>query len=270
MLPFGALIAACGGDDDDDIGDPLSPSAGGSRERQVEQAIQSALDAYNAGDVNTFLSYWTDEGLREEFGASRQQILASPDEYLGGPPRTVRDFSDTSVRNDSAFTKVEFAVGKAIQREDMILLLQSGAWKINASTQAKVDIPGGTDAIDVDLDEFSFEFDASDIKDGNIAFKADNVGDQPHELVLVKVPANFSLSQLLDDASGAPPADVEILGYTMADPGEEANLVFTEDLAAGRYLMVCFLPDTQDPQQTPHAAKGMLSEFNIAAEGGGR
>jgi hypothetical protein len=66
------------------------------------------------------------------------------------------------------------------------------------------------------------------------------------------------------------PAGVEVIGgIAPVAPGDEGWLAFTSRLDPGRYLMICFLPDTSDPAGTPHAAKGMLSEFNVAVEGGG-
>jgi len=50
---------------------------------------------------------------------------------------------------------------------------------------------------------------------------------------------------------------------TQLGPGEENKLVFTGELGPGRYLMVCFLPDANDPEMTPHAFKGMASVFRI-------
>ena len=40
-------------------------------------------------------------------------------------------------------------------------------------------------------------------------------------------------------------------------------MLFVNSLAAGRYAMLCFLPDVNDAAETPHAMKGMITEFAI-------
>jgi hypothetical protein len=58
---------------------------------------------------------------------------------------------------------------------------------------------------------------------------------------------------------------VEFIGGTNdVAAGESSNIVFVAPLEAGRYVMVCFLPDTDEgPEGTPHFAKGMVKEFTV-------
>jgi hypothetical protein len=46
-------------------------------------------------------------------------------------------------------------------------------------------------------------------------------------------------------------------------PDQEVDVAFDAPLEPGRYALVCFFPDTDDPERTPHAFKGMLAEFTI-------
>jgi hypothetical protein len=70
-------------------------------------------------------------------------------------------------------------------------------------------------------------------------------------------------------ASPTLPTGVEFIGAVFAEePGDDTNMVFTQPLEPGHYIMVCFLPDVNDPEETPHALKGMLSDFNITTQGG--
>ncbi|MPZ49658.1 MAG: hypothetical protein GEU75_10255 [Dehalococcoidia bacterium] len=268
VLPVAALAVGCG-DDDEDLGDPGASDAGSADEMLVEQTISEAIAAYDRQDLTAFLAFFTDDGIEDQFDATRQQIQAAADEFFSGPPQLLRGFADTEVDGDEATTEVEWAIAQSIQKEEYELVREdSGPWKINGSESITVAIPSGTNAVDVDLDEFSFEFDMEDIEDGNLAFRADNVGEQPHELVVLKVPAGFTATQLIDSLDADLPADIEIIGFTQADPADDMNLVFTQPLAPGRYMMACFLPDQDDPQEAPHAAKGMISEFTISSQGG--
>jgi hypothetical protein len=254
-----SLLIACGGNDDSDDA---------QEQAQVELTVQAAINAYNQGDVPGFLAYWTDSGLQTEFDATREQIQAAPDQYLGGPPRQIRSITNTRIREDQAVTDTEFILGWSIERERIGLLREGEAWKIAGTEPLSVDLPESAKTIDVEMNEFSYKFDASQITDGNIAFRTRNTGRQPHELILLRVPDDFNLQAALQD--GQLPPGVEVIGGVPPKaPGQEANLVFAWALPAGRHMMLCFLPDTSDPQGTPHVLKGMVAEFDIPAQGGG-
>ena len=47
------------------------------------------------------------------------------------------------------------------------------------------------------------------------------------------------------------------------EPGDTRNIVFTDSLPDGRYVMLCFLPDTDG---APHVSKGMWKEFRVGEE----
>lgn len=123
------------------------------------------------------------------------------------------------------------------------------------------EIPSGVTAIDLSMSEFAFSFDASAVtSDQTIAFSVENVGEQPHEIGLARVPADFDLQAALQ--SEEEPPGIEEIGFLdPQDPGATANLVFTEPLEPGRYVMVCFIEDPATGQ--PHALLGMFSDFTI-------
>jgi hypothetical protein len=270
LMPL--LLLGCVGQDAEDASDP---SGQGTVEvnvsEAVEQTVTQAVGAYNRQDAALFLSLWTDAGLREEFGASREEILQRPQDLFGGPPRMLRGFENTKVSADKATTEAEFTFGRSVQREKLELVKDGALWKIAGSEQLTVKIPSGTTAVDVDMKDYAFFFDPAKTAGGDIAFKAKNVGSEPHELVVLKVPAAFNLQQALQSPSPELPAGIEIIGgLGPLEPDKEGNLVFLDRLEVGRYLMVCFLPVKGDPQGTPHVVRGMVSEFNVTPQGGGR
>jgi hypothetical protein len=113
------------------------------------------------------------------------------------------------------------------------------------------------------MNEFAFALIATDVTTETIAFEAENVGEQDHEIALAKIPADADVQELLHTEDDVPGFEF-IGGAGPAEPGDTINLVLTEGLEPGRYLMVCFLPDTDDPEETPHAFKGMTAEFTLA------
>jgi hypothetical protein len=132
-----------------------------------------------------------------------------------------------------------------------------------------VAVPDGTTLVHVDLNEFAFAFNPDDVTGANVAFEAANVGEQQHELAIARIPADADLDALIAEFAGGgpdtpPPAGVEFLGAVApVEPDATQNLVFVDPLTPGRYAMLCFFPDTDDPEETPHALLGMVNEFTI-------
>jgi hypothetical protein len=165
---------------------------------------------------------------------------------------------------------VQFTVGATGDASTFLLVDEAGTWKINAEEHLAVAVPDGVEAIPVDLNEFAFAVNTDDIAaaDSVMAFEANNVGAQAHELALARIPTDIPIETIvetiLNNEGEEPPPGVGFIG-AVADipPGETDNLVLTSELTPGRYLMICLFPDTDDPAETPHAAKGMVTEFTI-------
>ena len=80
--------AACGDDDDDDDnggGDDVptatEDATGGAEEQALQDLLDSAAAAWNAGDVDAFLAHFTNAGVLAAFDAPRQSAI------LGETPR---------------------------------------------------------------------------------------------------------------------------------------------------------------------------------------
>jgi hypothetical protein len=263
-----ALIAGCSDDDDNGASnggnEPTTIAGDNSEEaRAVEQTIRGAVQAYTAGNTEQFLTYWTDEGLENEFGASANEIRQAGAEFFAGPPIELGEFENIDVNEDNATAEFEFVFGSVLQPQRYSLVQQGTAWKISDTESLDAEIPDDAQEVAVDMDEFSFEFNTSGVKT-NIAFELDNVGEQPHEAVLLQVPAGFTIQQLLQSDPSALPQGVEIVGFAGPyDAGDDGTMVFTDPLPAGNYMFVCFLPDTESYEETPHAALGMATTFQI-------
>jgi hypothetical protein len=264
-----ALVLGCSSDDDDGgnatgSNQPTSVAVSGSEEeRAVESTIRDTIQAYSAANTDQFLSYWTDEGLMNEFGASRDDIRAAGAEFFGGPPIEVGEFENVDVQEDSATAEFDFIFGAVVQPQRYSLVQEGTAWKINDTESMDAEIPDDATKVDMTLDEMSFGFDTSGVKT-NVAFALDNAGEQPHEAILLKVPAGFTVDQLLQADPSTLPSGVAIVGFAGPfEPGDSGTMVFSDPIPAGSYMFVCFVPDTTDPAETPHAAKGMATTFEV-------
>ena len=99
------------------------------------------------------------------------------------------------------------------------------------------------------------------MKSGDFGFHLSNDGEQAHEAILVELPDDGrSIEELLEDETFEPEPIFAKVPY---GPGDESDVALAEPLSAGRYGLVCFFPDTEDPEMTPHAFLGMTAEFTV-------
>lgn len=94
------------------------------------------------------------------------------------------------------------------------------------------------------------------------AFEVENVGDQPHHVVIEKIPEDLDIEATVQ-SDDEPEGLVHIGSTPPWEPGDTGTVVFTETLEPGRYVMLCFMPDTTDPEGAAHVEKGMWKEFRV-------
>jgi uncharacterized cupredoxin-like copper-binding protein len=91
-----------------------------------------------------------------------------------------------------------------------------------------------------------------------------NHGTQPHHLILGRLDDGKTVADVQAALKEHPQAAPPYLSYRGASniimPGDSSSSV--NDLPAGHYLLICFVPDVAD--QTPHAFKGMIKEIVVA------
>ncbi len=249
-----------------------SDDEGGGDADDVESTIQTAVEAFSAGDAQAFADIFTDKGILELFGGgppgegpsaeeARAELVASADEFS----LEFRDIDNTEVEGDTATTDVTVETDNVIEGSTFSLIKEGEEWKIDGYDGYSVspDVPDDYKTVDLAVQEFSFVFDEAEIETGKVAFAVENVGQQPHEVVLVSLAEGVVLEEALE-SDEEEPAGIGFLGrIEMNDTGDEYNMVLVDDVAAGRYALVCFFPDTDDPEGTPHAFKGMATEFTI-------
>jgi hypothetical protein len=93
-----------------------------------------------------------------------------------------------------------------------------------------------------------------------------NDGKQDHEMVVSRLPEGVELKDIVDWSNHPlftpepfPQPQVDIGGTTMVAPGGRARVQL--DLPAGRYVLLCFLPDRASG--TSHLYQGMSYPFTV-------
>lgn len=249
------MVAACG-DDDDAGGDEAS------RQELIDIATTLATtDGSGATEeeIDYYFAHVTDAFL-QEFGAeSIEACRADAAECIGDPLTNVSvDPATVEVDGDAgalvvASSEGEFGIN--VRRENDV-------WKADGLFVPDDSIPEGAQVIELGLIEFAFDgdFESETVKSGDFAFHVANNGQQAHEVILVELPAEGALEDLIEDESFEPEPIFVKFPY---GPGEDSDVALPEPLEAGRYAFLCFLPDTDDPDGTPHAFKGMATEFRV-------
>ena len=115
----------------------------------------------------------------------------------------------------------------------------------------------------VRLGDYSFAS-ARPISPGQHTFLVTNGGQQPHELVLLrlapgKTVKDFGVWATTGGMKGPPPA-LPLGGVAVIGQGDSG--VFTADLTPGDYGMICFVPDAKDGK--PHLMHGMMKQITVA------
>jgi hypothetical protein len=263
LLPFAALLAALAffaacGDDDDDGG-------GGSEEdrQEIAELVNTLANANGETatqeEIDFFLAHVTDEFV-QGFGTDSVEACGEdPVNCIGEPlPNPTVNEGDVEVDGDTATATINSDFGLF----GLELIREDDVWKASGQFVPDDEIAEGTEVIDLALLEFAFEADLSSdaVASGDFAFHVTNEGEQVHEVLLVALPEEGTIAELLEDEGFQPEPIFVKVPY---DPGDESDVALPEPLAAGRYGLICFLPDTDDPEMTPHAFKGMTAEFTV-------
>ena len=122
---------------------------------------------------------------------------------------------------------------------------------------------GELETTDAKIEMRDYEFEAGDLTAGENAVTFENTGKQPHvaEAVGIKGDATIDdVKKFIETEKGEPPIDEsKSFGTAIVDGGQ--TVVQDMDLEAGRYVLICFVPDREGGP--PHLARGMVSEVEV-------
>ena len=252
---FGA--AACG----DDGG-----TTSGKSVDEVRAALDEELAAEASGNADNFLKHVTDRWLKTVIGATRDEVKADPSKFKSEDSPTI---GEIKVSGSKATVSASFPPGQSGRfdyRNAADLVKEGGVWKLDKfHVLSAAKVPSGSKKVNVDLTDFAFGFSRKEVtsKDA-LVFHVENKGKQNHMMVVNKIPADADVQKLLQfQGDGSPPGVEEVGGVFLFGPGDKADVVLKDKLAPGRYVMLCFVGDEDDPQHGPHALKGMVADFTV-------
>lgn len=181
--------------------------------------------------------------------------------FVGGPNGIVPGQEATST---AAFTAGNYVVMCLIPGADGVPHMMKGMMRpftvTGTASAAASALPAADDT--VRMGEYSFE-PTGPLTAGRHVVLVQNAGQQPHELVVLKLApgrhvTDFGKWATTGGMKGPPPA-MPVGGVGLIEPAGSAT--FSADLAPGSYGLICFVPDAKDGK--PHLAHGMMKEFAV-------
>lgn len=268
LVVLGVLLAACGDDDD---------KPGGDAAASFVETVQASIKAENAGDAEAFLALWTDDGLESYDSGTREEISAGEGHFSEEDIKVTR-MGEPKVDGDVASVELDATVGKPSFATTVFRVVFSGirdgdGWKIN-KFDFRGSPPPGDDAevVEITAREYSFHLDRDTVPAGEVAFHFVNEGQEQHEISLYKGPDGVTLDAAkaaLENVDGSELSDIpegyEVSHVAFAEQGDESDVTFAEPLAAGTYVLACYIPEggfgddgPVRPDGTPHIKLGMV------------
>jgi hypothetical protein len=269
------LAIGCGGDDDENGG------GGGSGAEQVAQPSRLAIDLSGTAKKPTFTVPDSVEG-----GVVELEFTSSvPGEHSaqlvrGDEGHTAADALEAGAAwGEKGKPLPEWAIlaggtGDLKQGETVTVTqeLEPGSYIVtdlasNASAEFEVtDASGGGelegDGGTITATEYDFETDGLTAGRNRVLFE--NAGQEPHLVAAIGIREGATFQEVkrfFRTEKGRPPID-ESRGFSTAVVEGGVRQAVEFDLEAGRYALLCFVPDRKGGP--PHIAQGMIAEAEVA------
>ena len=270
------LAAGCGDDDDDENG-----GGGGSGAEQAAQPSRLAIELSGSAKKPTFSLPDSVEGgvveieftssVEGEHGAqlvridgdhTAEEALAAADGW-GGRGKGLPDWlfiaggTPDVPRGESASVTQLLEPGRYLVAD------------VNTNASAELEVTGGSPggelpATDGTITATEYAFEADGLRAGRNTVLFDNAGEEPHLVVASALRPGKTAAdakRFFETEEGPPPVDDSRTFSTAVVEGGVKQAVEL-DLEAGRYVLLCFIPDRKGGP--PHIVKGMISEATVA------
>lgn len=263
-----SMLAACGGDDDDADKSPPAQAAKPSRlaielSGSAKQPTFSVPASVPGGVVNIDFTNSAKGAhgaqlIRAEAGHTPQEALAAAGAWAEKGKR-LPDWALVTggvaevPSGKSASVTQELAPGKYMVVD--IDTDASAEFEVSGqSGQGELAADGGT----ISATEYAFESEGLKAGKGRVLFE--NAGGEPHFLAAAPIKPGKTLADvrkwLKTEKGPSPIEEGDELNTAVLEGGSRQSVEL--DLKAGKYVMLCFVPDRAGGP--PHAFKGMVSE----------
>jgi plastocyanin len=262
------LFAACGRE--------------GASKQAVEDTVRASITAENAKDAKTFVTYWTDKGLKSYDVGSRADLLAGKNKDFGSEPFRLVRIADEAVTAEKASITLDATPRgtkfvNPLYRVKFTLIKSGDNWLIDGFEFLGSPPPAsGATILGVKAHEYAFDLDATQVP-GNFAIRFSNTGKQQHEMTFFKAPgpidvgtAKTALQNINGQTLEPLPAGYQVDHLSFLEPGKSADVTFVRPLTPGTYVFACYIPEggfgpngPVNPNGKPHIQLGMVNVLTV-------
>jgi hypothetical protein len=265
------VLGACGDDDSDDTGSGAEePTGSEPDERTEEPSGDTDLAAYcdaelgleTAPEPDVDFETASPEEIAEAVKAYGTDVMRPmADELIASAPDELS--TDIGVLDQALTEMTESGDFAPFERPDAVAAQQA----LHAFDLENC----GWNALDVTLDDYTFEGIPAEVDAGVVSFELANEGAEMHELVLFR--KNEGVTQSAKELLALPEDEVMSLVTPVgapAAPAPGAEDYAIAELEPGDHIALCFIPmgmtsfDTPPPPDAPpHFTQGMVTEFTV-------
>ncbi len=248
-----------------------SPEPGTPADEATAAAIEATIDNYvacfNSGDPAKYIALETENYWVNIRGSANPYDAVAGES--GAPPlaaELVAVSNPMTYADGRVSADVEVILGDHWYVDYTWVFVQDGEyWKLDDEVENAPEPEGDTAVVGVALgtpdNEYAFVPNATSVVQPEVLiFHATNGGQELHELVLVQLPEGADPLGLLDGS--LPFEQVTFIGGVFGIPPGASQDLALVNLEPGVYTMLCFFPS---PDGTPHAALGMITNFEVTA-----
>lgn len=231
----------------------------------LEAATHAILDCMSDNNLELLLEL-TDEPFRGSWLGLDMSI--SDDDFsvllpmMPNLPYALVEIEETSVDGDTATAIVKYTTGRQLITSEWTYQLISidgqNVWQVQQQSSLPTEAPENASVMELTVDDGSFTFDSASAEAGDIVINVENVGDLPHEVLIVRAPGGTEAADFAAATSGIPDG-ATFIGQVTIPAGTEGSIVLT-DVRAGTYTVVDLLPDATG---MPNVSNGMIEEFTV-------
>jgi hypothetical protein len=263
--------AACGSDDDEENG-------GGGVERAAEPS-RLAIELSGSAKNPTFTVPDSVKGGVVEFtssvpGEHSAQLVRAEDGHTAAEALRAGAAWGEKGRPLPGWALVAGGTGDVKQGESITVTqeLAPGSYMVTdlaSNAKAEFEVTEGSgegelahDGGTITATEYAFESDR--LQAGRNRVLLDNAGEEPHLIAAIGIKQGRTFEEakrFFRTEKGPPPID-ESRAFSTAVVEGGVKQAVELDLEAGRYVLICFVPDRKGGP--PHVAKGMISEAEVA------
>lgn len=231
----------------------------------LEAATQAILNCMSSNNLETLLEV-TGEDFRGTWLGLGTSI--SDDDFsillpmLTNLPYALIEIEDATADGETATAIVKYTTGRQLITSEWTYALVTvdgqNVWQVQQETLMPTEAPENAVSMSLIIDDGTFFLDSSTYPSGDIVIDVVNIGTQPHEALIVRVPAGTEASDFAAAPSGIPAGGTFVAQVTV--PAERGGTIVLTDVRAGTYTVVDLLPGESG---LPNVTDGMITEFTV-------